>query len=168
MFNSNFVLVDTNVPIVANDSSVSEYDLDCVEASKDALKYIISNCIVVLDSDGIIFNQYKRYFNSSGQPGIGDRFFRWILLNQGNPSHSDFVLITQQNEYEYDQYPTEPEFATFHRKDKIFVAVAVHSAKKPSIINATDSDWQTIEEALFRIHSVKVENLCPNSLKSYP
>jgi hypothetical protein len=156
MFNSNYVLVDTNVPITANDITASEHKPDCVDACLSALVHIINNCIILLDLDGLIFDQYKINLSFRGQPGVGDQFFKWVFLNQGNLDSSDFVEITDLAE----DYPKDAEFAAFDKDDKIFVAVAVQSKKQPSIINATDTDWLDIETALFAKYAVKVENLC--------
>ena len=68
------VVVDTNVAVVANGLAEQAND-GCVERCGDELERIIDGCVVVLDSDGLILDEYQKILNFSGQPGVGDFFF---------------------------------------------------------------------------------------------
>lgn len=158
------VIVDTNVAIVANwcHEAASE---QCVTTCIDAL--LAAQIDVVLVDDGYrIFDEYRRHLSHSGQPGVGDAFFKWLWNNQANPASCRQVAVTPSElaGRVFEEFPDDPSLAEFDRNDRKFVAVALASGEWPWILNATDTDWRTFNDALTR-HGVQVQFLCPDMLE---
>jgi hypothetical protein len=71
------VVVDTNVAVVAN-GRADHASLDCQQACLDALKSVKERGMVVLDDAMHILKEYMDNLSLSGQPGLGDAFFKWV------------------------------------------------------------------------------------------
>lgn len=91
------VVVDTNVPMVANGRAGQASDA-CVEASIDRLLAVQANDFVWVDADGLILEEYSRHLAHRGQPGVGDAFFKWLWDNQAVEAHCRRVEITPTDE----------------------------------------------------------------------
>ena len=145
-------VVDTNVAIVANGHA----DNQCLEACIRRLESLITEEITVIDDKNLIFAEYSRRLNFSGQPGVGDMFFRYVFDNQYWDDRIRRVTITP-SENERRSFEELPE-NTFDRADRMFLAVAV--VAKATVLNATDSDWKESKDLMDQL-GVKVEQLCP-------
>lgn len=153
-------MLDTNVAVVANGRTPQAGD-DCVEACITTLVELREHHRVLVDDRGLIFDEYRRRLSPSGQPGLGDAFFKWLWDNQGNPDHCRQVRITPTKDGRgFDEFPDDPALADFDPSDRKFVAVALASEGSPPILNASDTDWWNHREALSR-HGVEVRFLCP-------
>ena len=80
-------VVDENVPIVANDSSrrkpkTPQADRACRDACTRALTSVVKEGILIIDSDGVVLENYRRHLQHKGQPGIGDAFFKHVVDRQ--------------------------------------------------------------------------------------
>lgn len=159
---TNAYVVDTNVAVVASERS-PQAPARCVIACIDALSRIQSGNLVVLDRSHLILDEYRRNLSPSGQPGVGDMFFKWIWQNQGNPACCEWVDIHKKQtiEEDFDEFPSDPELSRFDLSDRKFVAAARASPSSPSVMNAVDSDWWTFRSVLSR-YGVQVEFLCPD------
>ena len=153
-------VVDTNVPIVANGNQTPQADWNCRLSCIDNLERVQSEGVLLMDEKFLIFQEYSYYLSPSGEPGVGDRFFQWLLLNQGNEQLCRMIPITTDPNREFTEFPDDPALASFDRSDRKFVAVALASESAPEILNATDTDWWYDLEALQR-HGVNVTFLCP-------
>ncbi len=158
------VVIDTNVLIVANGRS-RQADEDCVLACLDALDEARTG-IVLLDDKGRILNEYMGRLSLSGQPGVGDAFFKWLHDHQADPRHCECVRITPKSSdaEDFKEFPNDSKLAGFDRSDRKFVAVARASRRNPSILNAVDRDWWDFREAL-KGNGVLVQFLCPSAMK---
>ena len=158
------VVIDTNVLIVAS-VRAEQADGGCVTACLDALDQARKG-IVVLDDIGRILNEYRGRLSLSGQPGVGDAFFKWLHDHQADRRHCESVTITPKSndEEDFDEFPHVQDLAGFDRSDRKFVAVAKASRRNPSILNAVDRDWWDFREALKR-QGVLVRFLCPGAMK---
>ena len=150
----NFV-VDTNVGIFANgrDTHASnECMLACIEfilGLKNNAKHHI-----FMDRMELIFNEYKSYFNFSGNPGTGDAFFQFIFDNMHSNKKVRLVDIhpIADEERSFEELPAN----SLDKDDRKFLAVAVIS--KSAIANAADPDW--IENiSLLKSLDVKLRNI---------
>ena len=161
------VVVDTNVPVVANVRS-EQASPDCVDACTSALQDARNGGKVVMDDGLRILDEYMGHLSYSGQPGIGDAFFRWIWQNQVNPAVCERVTIHPRHgtEGDFEEFPQDPELQGFDRSDRKFVAVALASTNRPTILNAVDSDWWTYHKALER-HGLKIEFLCREQMQRW-
>ena len=79
------VIVDTNVPAVANGKSAQAAP-QCVIACVDKLREVQQQHILVLDDQWLIVKEYMANLSSRGEPGVGDAFLKWVLTNQMNTS----------------------------------------------------------------------------------
>jgi hypothetical protein len=154
-------VIDTNVPVVANGKS-KQADDKCVIACIEALSQVIDGGIVVLDSLGLVLQEYMDNLRLSGQPGPGDIFMKWVFQNQAVVERCEQVQITPclDGGVDFEEFPRDADLRDFDRDDRKFVAVALASSKKPAILNAVDSDWAIHHAALNR-NGVKIEFLCP-------
>ena len=161
----NPVVVDTNVLEVANEAA-PQADPACVRACIDGLEAIKNHGRIVIDRAGLIFAEYQKHCSFSGQPGIGDDFFRWLFDNQAVFEHCEQVDLTPLpgRPNDFAEFPDDPALATFDRSDRKFVAIVRASPSHPVILNAVDSDWRDHRESLQR-HGVFVEELCLHCLK---
>ena len=156
-------VVDVNVPIVANGRG-THADLDCQNASINALLGIVQAGILVLDDQMQILEEYRRYLNPSGQPGVGDAFMQWVWENQAVAERCEQVSLTI-GENGFREFPSDPRLNRFDLADRIFVAVAKASSNDPEILNAVDPDWWEHRDALAQ-NGIRVNFLCPQHMAS--
>ena len=87
-------VVDTNVAVVAKGRS-GQASLGCVITCNERLGQIMSGEVkLVLDDMWRIIGEYMQNLRSSGEPGVGDAFLRWVLTNKDNPQRCELVTIT--------------------------------------------------------------------------
>lgn len=155
----NNYVVDTNVLIVANGRNTNT-TLQCRLNCIDKLTLILSNDRILIDNLGLIFAEYKNYMCFSGQPGVGDQFFKWLHENQAVTDRCLKINITPLNgNNDFEEFPNSEDLNEFDRNDRKFVAVAIASQKSPPILNAVDSDWWDFQNAL-EAESIVIEFLC--------
>ncbi len=155
-------VVDTNVLLVASgrDDSSPECRLSCI----GILVEITSRGGLVLDSLGLIVEEYSRRHNYSGQPGVGDAFFRWVHSNRYRKELCSTVPITPTEDGSFAEFPADPGLATFDEDDRKFVATAI-SHGDAEITVGTDSDWWQHREA-FAEAGVKIQFRCEGHFRS--
>lgn len=165
---SSPVIVDTNVPKTANRAvdpmSIPDDLIICVQQCLESIMEVIENGNLVLDDGDEIFNEYKGKLSMSGQPGVGDKFLKWLHANRYSFPESDRVTITPNNS-SYNEFPDHPGLADFDISDRKFIAVANAHPKKPPIVEATDSKWWGWKDALEE-SGIKVNFLCPDYVKA--
>jgi len=162
----NTVVVDTNVAVVANDKANHVSDEACINACKETLiKIIDKKNKVALDDGYRILDEYIKHFSFSGQPGVGDAFFRWIYERQACTQYVEQVHITSRDGNDFEEFPRTDDLRGFDRKDRKFVAVALASKSNPAILNATDTGWWRYRRALERC-GCRIKFLCPNLMSN--
>jgi hypothetical protein len=154
------VVVDTNVPIVANGRHANA-SCDCVLRCIDALENATRDWRVLLDEGGLILDEYRRALLSDRQPSVGRAFFKWLWDNQANEVVCRKVAITHDSHRVFAEFPDNPELSRFDRSDRKFVAVALASQESAVEINASDTDWRDFLAPL-RKCGVCVRFLCPD------
>ena len=157
------VVLDTNVAVVSN-GDTEQAGWDCVANCVAATRRVTDSQILLVDELGLILHEYSRNLNRSGQPGVGDAFFRFIWDNQANERHCRKVAVTPNAERGFDEFPDDPRLSNFDRDDRKFVAVAIASGSAPKILNASDTDWWIHRQELER-HGVAIEFLCPDLME---
>lgn len=159
------VVVETNVIAVANELA-DHVDVDCITACIDALHTAQKKRKVVIDSNQLLFQEYFRYANRSGQPRTGDAFIKWLWDNQANIKRVECVSISPLASApdNFKEFPNDPSLNQFDPSDRKFVAVARASKRNPAIINATDSDWWAFRDRL-KANGVTVKFICPQMMK---
>ena len=153
------VVIDTNVAVVANGKHDAASN-NCFSACIDAL-LAARNDIVLIDDNFLILEEYKNNLSFSGQPGMGDAFFKWLWSNQANTVYCKQVSVTPADciDRVFEEFPNDVDLKGFDRSDRKFVAVAIASGDVPRILNAADTDWWIFREPLAR-HGVQVQFLC--------
>ena len=155
-------LVDTNVPKTANLATQHDPDSDvsdaCVLVCIEAVEHIIRKRGLVIDAGDEIFDEYRQQLSMKGQPGVGDRFMKWVHDNRWSLPDSDRVTITKNGE-SYDEFPIHDGLADFDKSDRKFVAVANAHPEKPPILQATDSKWWGWKDDLAKV-GITVPFLC--------
>ena len=158
------VIVDTNVVVVANGRS-EQASANCVDTCGDRLEEIMrGDAKLVLDNGWIILGEYLRNLRSSGEPGAGDNFLRWILMNKDQ--RCDLVPITpvDGSENDFEEFPDDPALNDFDPDDRKFIAVAVAHPEKPPILQAVDSQWWDFRD-VFRRNGITVEFICEGDIQ---
>ncbi len=151
-------VIDTNVTIVANGQS-SHATPQCQYACISFLEDIVSpgsRMKIALDAHGEILAEYKDHLSYSGQPGVGDIFFKYLHDSMYRQTK---VLLTQitpicDEARGYTELPAN----VVDKGDRKFLAVAVKS--KSQIANAVDTDWHE-QRAFIKSLNVRVRQLCP-------
>ena len=142
--NKKFI-VDTNVPKTANkslqpDQLVDKSFIICIIRCIELIDEVIQKGDLVIDAGDEIFDEYRQQLSMSGQPGIGDRFMKWVHDNRWKFPDEDRVPITKQ-EHSYKEFPVHTGLKQFDHSDRKFIAVANKHPDKPPIYQAADSKW---------------------------
>lgn len=160
--NTNKRVVDTNVPVTANQTTKPNHDSDvplsCIERCIQVIQNITGHGGLVVDVQGEIFEEYLRHLSLSGQPGVGDVFVKWVHDNQHNGNKVDRVPITKKGE-SYEEFPSHDGLLDFDNSDRKFLAAANAHAEKPPIVQATDSKWWGWKNALEE-SDIEVDFIC--------
>jgi len=158
-------VVDTNVPIIANGSE-PHASLQCRLHCVERISRLIKSDIIAIDDGYAIILEYRTYLKSTGQPGVGDAFLRWILTNYANPRRCHRVKITPVRSARlYKEFPLDAGLKAFDPSDRKFVAVSIAHKKHPIILEAIDRGWWIHRTAL-GAHSVEVCFLCEREIRS--
>jgi hypothetical protein len=115
-------IVDTNVAIVANGRKDNAHP-SCRLAAAKTLKNILEVGVIVVDVAGAMLEEYRRYCNPSGQPGLGDRFMREMLMNYGDRIER-INLPLDPISGGYVDFPTDADLADFDLSDRKFAAAS--------------------------------------------
>lgn len=91
-------VVDTNVGVVANDRLDDRPDPphrpESITSCVSFLAELMRSGRVAIDDSWEIIREYQARMRSSGQPGPGDAFLKWVLVNQANSARCHRVGIT--------------------------------------------------------------------------
>ena len=150
-------VIDTNVPVVANGRSggTRPVALKCREAAIHFLAGVLANREhAVVDEEGEIQGEYRRHLKPSGQPGVGDQFYRMVLQNR---SLCERVSLPKRADGEYADLPQAVIDAGFDRSDRKFAALA--RRERIPVVNAVDRDWLDKQEVL-AANGIRVSFLC--------
>lgn len=156
-------VVDTNVPKTANlataphqiPSDLQECVANCVDVIEEICR---GKRQIVIDRDGELFDEYRSELQMSGQPGLGDKFMKWLHDRQYSLPERDRVSITKEGNG-YAEFPNHEGLAGFDPSDRKFVAIANAHPEKPPILQATDSKWWGWKDALNDV-GLSVHFLC--------
>lgn len=147
-------IVDTNVPATANlalkPDSIDNDKLSCVFACVEAIEDVIEHGGLVIDDHDEIFDEYRANLSLAGQPGVGDRFLKWVHDHRWSFPEEDRVPITKTGST-YEEFPEHEGLRHFDLSDRKFVAVANGHPHKPPILEATDSKWWGWKDALAKV-----------------
>lgn len=158
-------IVDTDVMVVAN-RRAPQASLTCVEHCLVRLHSLEHTGKIVLDDNWHLLGEYLDELSSTGQPGVGDAFLKWILTNRTNPERCEYHHITPVYEsttasepVSFEEFPDAPSLADFDRDDRKMAALAIVSGAP--VWNAVDSDWWNYRIPLQQ-HGIDVDFVCPD------
>ena len=152
-------IIDTNVLIAANGRDCPQVTQNCRAKTIEFLQDFRKEGVIVLDNQWLIIKEYKHKVNSTGQPGIGDAFLKWILTNLANLQRCQQIKVHPLGDYKFAEFPDDPELEKFDLSDRKFVAVALAHPEHPPIINAVDTDWLEFEIPLSK-NGINIKFLC--------
>jgi hypothetical protein len=160
------LVVDTNVPVVANGRS-EQASPECVSKCAVRLSQLMCKGKLVLDDGRRILKEYMANLKSVGQPGPGDVFLKWVLTNYSNRERCDLVQITPRDssEGDFEEFPLNIALADFDKTDRKFVAVALAHSARPPILQAVDTEWWKVRESLADA-GVTVDFLCEKDIRA--
>ena len=110
---------------------------------------------ITLDFGWEIISEYKHDLRSTGEPGIGDAFLKWVLTNYANIDRCHQVDIREVS------IPVKLE--DFDPADHKFIKVAIASPGA-RIAEATDSEWWYRRED-FAEAGIPVDFICPSHIE---
>lgn len=164
----NKCVVDTNVPKTANLATQPDPNAgvpaECILACIEAVEHVIRERALVVDEGNEIFHEYMNQLSLRGQPGVGDRFMKWVHDHCWGLPQDQRVRITKSGD-SYDEFPTHRGLNEFDPSDRKFVAVANAHPDKPPILQATDSKWWGWKGALAQA-GITVHFLCKDYVKA--
>jgi hypothetical protein len=150
-------VVDTNVGIVANGRDEDgPHHPECIIACVRFLNDITQSGHITIDDRWEIIREYKHDMHSSGQPGPGDAFLKWVLVNNANPDRCDQIDISA--------ITVPDQLADFDSADHKFIRTAL-GCLDPRIAEATDGLWWK-RRADFDSAGITIKFLCPEEIKS--
>jgi len=160
---TQYRVVDTNVAIAAN-GRITHADLECQLSCITAIKRLLNKGVVVIDAGGQILAEYRGRLQSSGQPGTGDAFYKYLVDHQYDEDKCMMVdLPVDPATGKYDHFPNDHALAGFDDDDKKFVAAAIASGVVCPVLNAVDTDWRDFKDSLAD-NGVNDEQLCPQHM----
>jgi hypothetical protein len=161
---SNLAVVDTNVGIAANlKADVSpECALDCIQL----LRAITRRGHLVLDANGLIFSEYRKYLSLAGEPGTGDAFVRWVADHQFDVEMCTRIELTATEDGNFAEFPDGEGLESFDDADRKFVSVSAAHTDRPAVHVAVDRGWVKHAAALAAV-GVTVNFLCPGDVAEH-
>jgi len=153
-------MVDTNVGIVANDRPQERpqpvHLQESIGACTRFLQELTSSGRIAIDDAWEIIREYQAGMRSSGQPGPGDAFLKWVLVNQANPARCRRVDISG--------IAVPKRLEGFDPADRKFICSAL-GCPQPRIAEAVDGLWWK-RRADFEAVGIAVNFLCPEEIKA--
>ena len=153
-------VVDTNVGIVANDRiderPAPPHLPESISSCTSFLREVMLSGRVAIDDAWKIIREYKAGMRSSGQPGPGDAFLKWVLVNQANPACCNRVDISG--------IAVPKKLEGFDPADHKFICTAL-GCPQPRIAEAVDGLWWK-RRADFEAVGIAVNFLCPEEIKA--
>jgi len=142
--------------VVANARN-THVDAVCTRRAIELLIKLRENGVVLLDDAGHIVGEYGRNLRPQGQPGVGDRFYRDVIDNQGNSARVRVVDVQQARGNALRAAFTGGTLSEFDVADRPFALCS--AVGRAPVATATDSDW-TDHEAGLRACGVRIEYVC--------
>lgn len=163
-------IIDTNVPKMAeNINKQNKLDAICSRECSKFIKYITNSndAIVVLDSAGEIFREYRNNLRFDGQDTVATVFFKWVCKNltcrENSLVEQQYITITGDREYE--EFPHSPSLNGFDISDRKFIALANAHPEHPQIVEGSDSLWWGFKDALNDL-GIHIYFLCEDYVKT--
>lgn len=153
------VVVDTNVAIAANGRN-THANLACQLVCTEFIQGLISpmkRTKIVLDMQGLIFDEYSVHLSYKGKPDVGDIFFKYLHDHMHLGKKVRLISITpiEDENRGFNELPHN----SVDKSDRKFLAAAVTAGAR--IVNAVDTDWHEQRTFVAGL-GVNVQQLCPD------
>lgn len=153
------VVVDTNVAVAANGRN-THASLACQYKCVEFLERLVSpskRTRIILDEPGLIFAEYSNYLNYKGQPGAGDKYFKYLHdhMYQGRKIRLVPITPIADEARGFSELPNN----SVDKSDRKFLATAL--AAGAAVVNALDSGWHRQADFIADL-GVNVQQLCPD------
>lgn len=152
-------VIDTNVWIQVDRSLVevqSKAEIDCIDACRQWLRnFMSSEDRLIADESFEIFREYRRYVKASSPQA-----YEWLNALQRAPRSKlvEVVIAFDENKAAIIPFHMDDE------ADRKFVAVALAHQPTPTIVDATDTDWEKDRDKLTTA-GITVQELCPDYIQ---
>jgi hypothetical protein len=160
-------VVDTNVPLIANDAHGGASAL-CRSECRTVLEEINQGrARLCIDSGWLILKEYQHKLRAN-QPGIGSKFLKWALTNLTNSQRVERVKLTPRagDPTDFEEVPPPLPGVSYDPPDRKFLAVAAAHPDRPPILQGGDSKWWAWVDSL-KAGGVDVRFLCPEFEAKY-
>jgi hypothetical protein len=158
------IIVDTNVPIVADGRYSPQATIECQRACLACVESIISAEaaeVLVVDFDYIVIGEYRRNLQGRYGGGIGEVFLQWVLGHAG--PRVRWVKLTH-NDNSFDEFPKDPALSGFDPADHKWVAAArahQQAFDEPApIVQAVDMTKWLPHVPAMAAHGIEVRFIC--------
>lgn len=136
-------VIETNVALVASglcDTAAPGCVISCIEVIRAVLD---DQTVLTLDDGDQILAEYAKKLSASGEPRVGDKFLKWVYINQYNPSRCQRVGVypIDADGLEYAELEGLQNIEGFDSDDRKFLVTALMATESAPILNAVDSDW---------------------------
>jgi hypothetical protein len=153
-------VIDTNVGVTANNVPEERPDPPHIPESVIActrfLADIMDSGSIAIDDQWEIIREYQAQMRSAGQPGPGDAYLKWVLVNQRNAARCHQINISA--------ILVPDRLDGFDPADRKFIQTAL-GCPDPQIAEAVDGLWWK-RRADFAAAGVAVNFLCPEEIKA--
>lgn len=149
-------VVDTNVLAVAN-GAAEHMSMDSKLKAGKWLAEALRSKFFGFDTARAVENEYARHANRSGQPGIGDAFFRQAIAT----SRVRYLDIGAGLHEINSKLPAS--LRDFDEDDRKWIALYVVGGAE-AIVNASDSDYMERKEDL-EAEKIRVLELCREDVR---
>ena len=143
-------IIDANVILLAGThiSKITYDQVDCWKACIDFIHEMVcpENMFVVDDRWRILKEYIDNSKSINGYPNNSSNFVQYILTNQGK-CLEEFPLNEVAPKV-FEPYPKEEALVCFDPSDRKYIALAYAHSEHPPIVEAADSKWWGIQEAL--------------------
>lgn len=156
------LVIDSNVLLVA-DGRHPQASPFCQQRCIDTLARVRLEHQVVLDEQHLLLDEYLHKLQPLHHTGPGSDFLNWLLHQQDNPQHVQWVNLHVLGENDYAEFPDDRLAEEFDPADRKFVAVAHAHPEKPNILQATDCKWLDWWPQL-QANGIDVEFVCADDI----
>lgn len=163
-------VVDTNIPVIANNKEFEDDgerllpSPECVLKCVETVRRIKEEGHIYIDNGWRIIGEYLDNLDTTGQPGAGNAFLKWLLQNMSNPKKCTQVPIKENHENGFMEFPVDQRLVHFDLSDRKFVAVSNGHSEKPPILEGFDSKWWGYKDVLEEL-GIIVHFICEKEIE---
>lgn len=147
------VIVDTNVPIVADGQSAGVC-AKCRIATIDFLELLFHKGTLIIDLEGAVEEEYRKNLRGFF-PGVGSRLLQHFFINSAHRVRR--VSIGPDSNGKFAGITFAGTLKNFDLSDRKFAALSVVTSAPVCV--SVDSDWAISKDALAAA-GVKIDFLC--------